>query len=188
MKNSTASIAVPLTPDLWTAGPTALRGLSAEMRSWLTDGGLLTDRIAAMSGGPAGLTLIGQRRGCLLREQQALLEAPGVGCFVREVVLTARGRPWIFAQSLVPDHTLELHPWLAELGDRPLGATLAASADRERGRFEYAWLPAAHSLAARALGWLSCAAPGVWARRSWFALHGRRLLVQEMFLPELMPC
>jgi len=188
LNNRSPVTVAPLPPDLWTADPEVLRALPAELRAWLTDAGLLTERIATASGGRAGLTVVAQRRGTLSREQQVLLEAPAARCLIREVVLTGRGRPWVFAQSLVPEYTLERHPWLADLGERPLGATLVASADRARGGFEYAQLPAAHSLAARALGGRGYVPPSVWARRSWFALHGRRLLVQEVFLPELLPC
>jgi chorismate lyase len=181
--------AAPLLPlDLWAPATELLRGLPAELKAWLTDTGLLTERIAAAAGAPAGVRLVEQRLGFLSREQQALLEAPVASCLVREVVLSGGGRPWVFAQSLVPDHTLELYPWLAELGDSSLGATLAGIEGLERGRFELAPLPAAHPLAARALAGLAATPAAVWARRSWFALRGRRLLVQEVFLPEFVPC
>ena len=107
---------------------------------------------------------------------------------MRRVELVGAGRPWVFAESLVPDHTLELHPWLAELGDSSLGATLSAIPGVSRGPFEFAPLPAAHPLAASALGRLAQAPDVVWARRSWFALRGRRLLVQEVFLTEADRC
>ena len=189
MKHYDASNAAPLLPlDLWMSGPELLRGLPAGLAAWLTDAGLLTERIRAASGAAPSVRVVEERLGFLTAEQQALLAAPAASCFVRRVELLGAGRPWVFAESLIPDHTLELHPWLAELGDSSLGATLAWLDGIDRGPFEYAPLPAAHPLAASALA-RQTEAPGVvWARRSWFALRGRRLLVQEVFLAEAGRC
>jgi chorismate--pyruvate lyase len=183
LKHFDASTEAPLLPlDLWLPGPRLLRGVPAGVAAWLTDAGLLTDRIQAASGAPASVRVVAEQLGFLSAEQQALLEAPAASCFVRQVELLGRGQPWVFAESLIPDHTLELHPWLAELGDSSLGATLAGIAGISRGPFEFAPLPAAHPLAASALARQRAAPEVVWARRSWFALRGRRLLVQEVFL------
>lgn len=189
MKYYDASSAAPLLPlDLWLSGPELLRGLPAGLAAWLTDSGLLTDRIRAACGAAPGVRVVEERLGFLTAEQQALLEAPAASCFVRQAELVGGGRPWVFAESLIPDHTLELHPWLAELGDSSLGATLAGIAGISRGPFEFAPLPPAHPLAASALARRIDASDVVWARRSWFALHGRRLLLQEVFLPGARQC
>jgi chorismate--pyruvate lyase len=189
VKHYDASSAAPLLPlDLWLSGPELLRGLPAGLASWLTDTGLLTDRIRAATGAAPAVRVVEERLGFLTAEQQALLEAPAASCFVRRVELLGAGRPWVFAESLVPDHTLELHPWLAEIGDSSLGATLAGISVVGRGPFEFAPLPAAHPLAASALA-RGARTPGVvWARRSWFELRGRRLLVQEVFLMDATEC
>ncbi|MBS0373580.1 MAG: chorismate lyase [Proteobacteria bacterium] len=182
MKPSSVSAAAPLLPlDLWLPGQEILRGAPAALVPWLTDPGLLTDRVREAAGAAVQVRVVEERLGFLSAEQRALLAAAADSCFVRRVELVAAGRPWVFAESLVPDHTLELHPWLAELGDSSLGTTLAGLAGIRRGAFEYAPLPAVHPLAAAALA----RRPGagvVWARRSWFELSGRRLLVQEVFL------
>ena len=119
---------------------------------------------------------------------KALLEAPAASCFARRVELNSAGRTWVYAETLIPDHTLEAHPWLAELGDSSLGATLAACKDLVRGPFEFAPLPESHPLAGQALARSATRGDVVWARRSWFALAGRRLLVQEAFLPGTTQC
>jgi chorismate lyase len=189
VKNYDASIAAPLLPlDLWTSGAAVLRGMPAALAAWLTDTGLLTERIRTASGAAPAVRVVAEQLGFLSAEQQALVAAPAASCFVRQVELLGGGRPWVFAESLIPDHTLELHPWLAELGDSSLGATLAGLSGVERGPFEFAPLPASHPLAASALA-RGAGRPGVvWARRSWFALCGRRLLVQEVFLAEAGAC
>ncbi len=189
MKHYDAVTEAPLLPlDLWLPGPELLRGVAAGLAAWLTDRGPLGERIRAASGQPAGVRVVDERLGFLTAEQQGLLEAPAASCFLRQVELVSRGRPWVFAESLIPDHTLELHPWLAELADSSLGATLAGLEGVVRGPFEFAPLPASHPLAASALARLSGAPGVVWARRSWFALRGRRLLEQEVFLMEPGRC
>ena len=189
MKRYDATAAAPLLPlDLWLPGPQPPRGVPAGLAAWLTDTGLLTERIRAAARAAPGVRVVAERLGFLSAEQQALLEAPVASCFLRQVELVGAGRPWVFAESLIPDHTLELHPWLAELGDSSLGATLAAIAGVGRGAFEFAPLPAAHPLAKSALARVAGTPEVVWARRSWFALRGRRLLVQEVLLPGAERC
>lgn len=183
---TSASSLLPL--DLWVGGNDLLRGVPPALFSWLTEPGLLTDRIQAVCGAPAGLTVIDERLGYLTRDEQALLLAPLSSCFVREVELTANGRPWIYACSLIPDHTLEKHGWLAELGTSPLGATLREIPDLDRSPFEFAPLPASHPLAVRATARLETKPDYVWARRAWYSIKRCRLMVQEVFLPELGQC
>ena len=174
--------------DLWTRDRALLRHVPLELTAWLLDPGLLTDRIRLVSGAPHALEVVDERVGFLSAEQRALLQSPAASCFVREVELRAHRRAGVFAQTLVPDRTLELHPWLAELGRAPLGALLAGIAGLEHGPFEFATLPPRHPLAARALRARPGAADVLWARRSWSSLGGQRLLVQEVFLPELGRC
>lgn len=189
LKHYDASATAPLLPlDLWMPGTELVRGLPAPLATWLTEPGLLGERIRAATGAPSGIRVVGERLGFLSGEQQALLESPAASCFMRQVELLGRGRPWVFAETLIPDHTLEHQPWLAELGPSSLGATLAAVAGVTRGPFEFAPLPASHPLAASALERGASKAAVLWARRSWFALYGRRLLVQEVFLPEAIGC
>ena len=179
----------PLLPlDLWVRGDDLVARLPAELASWLGERGLLSKRIRAASGAAVAVRVVEERLAFLSAEQQALLEAPAASCVARRVALVSAGRTWVYAETLIPDHTLELHPWLAELGDSSLGATLTACGDLTRGPFEFAPLPAAHPLAVQALGQVASGPQTVWARRSWFALSGRRLLIQEVFLPETLRC
>ena len=93
------------------------------------------------------------------------------------------GQVWIFGQTVMPDSTLSLHPWLAELGDTPLDETLIGLSGVDRGPYEYAWLPVDDPLTARALREAEVKPEGLWARRSRVALRGAPLLMQEVFLP-----
>jgi chorismate lyase len=176
---------VPLALDLWSDERSLPAGLDDLHRGWLTESGLLTERIRRDSGRPARLTVREEHVGFLNAAQQALLGAGAASCFLREVELGVDEYAWIFAQTLVPDATLELHPWLAALGSSALGETLAGLAGLARGELEYALLPSAHPLAARAVATLEIAPAALWARRCVYALRGRRFLVQEVLLPAL---
>ena len=89
----------------------------------------------------------------------------------------------MFAQTVLPASTLGQYPWLRELGDSPLGEALRqVDEPLEREPLEYAELPAGHPLAeaARVDGGI------LWARRAVYRLGGLPILVQEVFLPELL--
>jgi chorismate--pyruvate lyase len=92
---------------------------------------------------------------------------------------------WVFCQTIVPDSTLIAHPWLAEMGDSALGETLADLSGVERSAYEYAWLPTAEAVTARALRDAEIKPAGLWARRARITLRGAPLLAQELFLPSM---
>lgn len=152
--------------------------------AWLAETGLLTEKLRACCDGQAGLTVISEAEAPLASQDAIVLLAAGSAAFVREVELTCDGRPWIFAQTLVPQATLERQHWLSSLGRAALGERLAAVPELERGPLEFTRLAAGDRLYHRALR--ECRDPpgSLWARRSWFAIEGDRLLVQEVFLPE----
>jgi chorismate--pyruvate lyase len=151
---------------------------------WLLEPGLLTGRLRACCAGQTGLAIVAETEAPLALADAALLGASGNSAFVREIELTCDGRPWVFAQTLVPQATLARHGWLAGLGRAALGERLAAVPGLERGPLEFARLVPGQRLYHRALRERRDPPAALWARRSWFAIGGDRLLVQEVFLPE----
>ena len=154
--------------------------------AWLTEPGLLTERLRACCAGRQGLTVVSEREAPLAAAESALLQAPGGVAFVREIELTCDGRPWVFAQTLIPLVTLVHHGWLSTLGDAALGERLAAVPGIQRGPLEFARLTPGIALFHRALRQVADPPAELWARRSWFAIDGKRLLVQEVFLPAVL--
>ena len=152
--------------------------------AWLTEPGLLTERLRACCAGQPGLTVIAEAAAPLAAPDAAVLEASGNAAFVREIVLTCNGCAWVFAQTLIPLATLARQRWLSTLGRAALGERLAAVPGLERGPLEFARLVAGDRLYHRALRGNADPPASLWARRSWFAIAGDRLLVQEVFLPE----
>lgn len=152
--------------------------------AWLREPGLLTERLRACCDGQPGLSIVSELEAPLGNADAAVLQAAGSAAFVREIELTCDGRPWVFAQTLIPLVTLARQRWLSSLGRDALGERLAALPALERGPLEYARLVPGDRLYHRALRERRDPPPALWARRSWFAIDGDRLLVQEVFLPE----
>ncbi len=119
--------------------------------AWLREPGLLTERLRACCAGETGLVIVAEAEAPLAAEDAALLGAQGDVAFVREIELTCDGRPWVFAQTLVPQATLARQRWLATLGRAALGERLADVPGIERGPLEYARLAAGDRLYRRAL-------------------------------------
>ena len=152
--------------------------------AWLIEPGLLTERLRACCAGQTGLTVVAEAEAPLAAPDAAVLKASGNAAFVREIELTCDGRAWVFAQTLIPQATLARQLWLSSLGRAALGERLAAVPGLERGPLEFAQLVPGDRLYHRALRDRADPPASLWARRSWFAIAGDRLLVQEVFLPE----
>jgi chorismate lyase len=159
--------------------------IDARVRAWMIGNGLLTMRLRSACKQGFSLHLIDQWTGLLQPSHQQILHTPDNAALFRDVEMECDGRVWVFAQSVVPDSTLTAYPWLAELGDSALGETLSGLSGYERSAYEYGWLPADHSVAARALRNAEVRPAGLWARRSRIGLRGAPILVQELFLPAI---
>jgi len=181
MLNETPTIAAPV--DWLPAERLGQAKIDAGVRSWLIGKGILTQRLRDVCGEAFRLKMIEQSTGLLDAAQRAaLLRNDSAGLF-REVKMFCAEDLWVYARTIIPDSTLHVHPWLAELGDAALGETLNEISGVERSPYEYAWLPASDRVAARALQGVAGAPAGLWSRRYRFTLHGAPLLVQELFFP-----
>ena len=158
------------------------------LKFWLTYRGLLTAQLQEYFGKPYSLRVIDQRRGVPDSSEAAALRCASEAMLVREIELLIDDRPMVFAQTLVPDPTLEANPWLGTLGGNALGEKLATVPSLERGEFECTSLRPGEALWERSLRNAQTLPRALWARRSWFSLAGPRLLVTEVFLPEFAEC
>jgi chorismate lyase len=157
--------------------------VEARMRPWLIGKGLITQRMQDTCAERFNLRLVDQRTGLLSSTLKTCLRVSDTAGLFRDVELCCGDQVWVFAQSIIPDSTLCVHPWLAELGDSSLSEMLSALSGVERSSYEYAWLPAEDALSARALRGTDVAPAGLWARRARIHLRGSPLLAQEAFLP-----
>lgn len=159
--------------------------VDANLRPWLIAKGLLSERIKAVCGERFALRLVDQWSGLLTGSQKLGLRADDNAGLFRDVEMYRDDQVWVFAQTVTPDSTLCVHPWLAELGDTALDETLDGLSGVERSAYEYAWLPSDDKLTARALREAQVRPAGLWARRSRVALRDAPLLMQEVFLPAM---
>lgn len=153
-------------------------------RSWLLDRGSLTQRLMALSGGQFRVQVLAQRRAVpRLSERRALGLPPRQLALIREVILRGRDQPWVFARSVLPLASLTgpLRRW-RKLDARPLGARLFSYPRLRRGALEIASLRAAALPTDIGL----TTATILWGRRSLFFVHGKPVLVCEIFLPALL--
>jgi chorismate lyase len=157
--------------------------MDAAVRPWLIGKGLITLRMHVACGERFHSRLVEQRTGLLGIALKSYLRVGDDAGLFREVELCCADQVWVFARSVIPDSTLCVHPWLAELGESSLGETLNVLSGVERSSYEFAWLPADDPLTAHALRDADLKPAGLWARRARIQLRGAPLLVQEMFLP-----
>jgi len=157
--------------------------VDAQLRPWLIGNGLLSLRMKAACGERFALRLLDQWTGLLDAAYQSALRVPDNAGLFRDVEMFHGNDVWVFEQTVMPDSTLCMHPWLAELGDAALGETLSDLSSVERGSYEYARLPVQEAVTARALRDAEIKPAGLWARRSRVTLRGAPLLMQELFLP-----
>lgn len=94
----------------------------------------------------------------------------GDSYLLREVVLLGDEEPWIYARTLIPEHSLLELPYdLNQLGEIPLGLKVFSNSNVARDNIEAAWIPTPDG--------------ELIARRSRIWIQGKPILVAELFLP-----
>ena len=159
--------------------------MDAQLRPWLIGKGLLTQRLKTACGARFALRVVDQWSALLSASHRAALRVEDNAGLFRDVEMCCGDYVWVFGQTIIPDSTLCVHPWLAELGDSALGETLADLSGVERSPYEYAWLPTEEAVTARALRDAEIKPAGLWARRARIAIRVAPLLTQELFLPAM---
>ena len=153
---------------------------------WLIDEGSLTRKLVALSKDQLEVQVLRQEVATPgAAEANALKMTQQTPVMIREVVLKGRGRPWVFARSILPMTTMTGRlAGLRTLSNQPLGELLFQDPSMTREPLEAACLPA------RILSVPAALAAGdepLWARRSVFFLDQKPLLVSEVFLSEFKP-
>jgi chorismate lyase len=168
----------------WRVAPSP--GLSAAQKDWLTRGGSLTAHLRAL-----GVVAVRVTRECVALpwadESAALGIASRAPVWVREVVLSVDGVPFVAAHSVTP-RAASVGVWQAtrRLRTRPLAELLYSDSSVARSALVSRKVGAGHPLY-----WLSACEIGgepphvLLARRSVFERHGAPLMVTECMLPAL---
>lgn len=182
--------------SLWREADTFSQSeLRGDLRQWLLDDGSLTRRLRALCPGRFRVRILHQGWDTpLINEAQHLGIRLHQRVFRREVVLYCAERAMVYARTVIPARTLKGRlSRLAKLGEKPLGEILFTDPHIQRREFEIARLQPGELLFSEALEAMAAAQrvipaqPSpintIWARRSTFAYHNKRLLVSEIFLP-----
>ena len=161
--------------------------LSAKYRKWLIDAGSLTTRLQ-LRYSHFTVKPVTVKHAKLIVDEAALLCSPAhKTALIREVLLLGDNQPVVFAHSVLPRTSLR-GAWkgLGRLGNKPLGATLFANPKVKRTPLEYKKLPRHHPISMRVAEHMQSSTKPLWARRSVFSLNCARILVTEVFLPQLL--
>ena len=168
----------------WRVAP--LPGFSPDQKDWLTRGGSLTAHLRTLGAVAVRVT----REAVDLPfddEYAALAIAPRTPVWVREVVLSVNGTPYVAAHSIVP-LAASTGVWQAmrRLRTRPLAELLYSDSSVSRSSLVSRRVTARHPLHRLALREIGDARPhALFARRSVFERYGEPLMVTEVMLPAL---
>jgi len=179
----------PFVPDGdWLAQP--LESLHqqppAALLPWLQHPGSLTAALKHQSDNHFSVQVLQQRwQQPSLEERRALGLRDRSRALVREVLLCGRGRPWVYARSVLPLRSLQGRSrYLRSLDERPLGELLFSEADIRRGPI---LLNRLRRDPRSDLCELAGEGDSAWGRRSIFWLRDKPLLVAEVFLSSFRP-
>ena len=114
--------------------------------------------------------------------------------FRRRVLILCGAIPLVYAESLIPSATLCRFSWLRDLGNRPLGTSMAEQGELSRDRYEFARLESSCHLYQRAYlsmpayviergGFTADSLPDLRARRFRLRLDSHPVDITEVFLP-----
>jgi chorismate--pyruvate lyase len=170
----------------WRVAP--LPGFSRDQKDWLTRGGSLTAHLRTLGAVAVRVT----REAVALPwadEYAALGVESRAPVWVREVVLSVDGTPFVAAHSIAP-LAASVGVWQAmrRLRTRPLAELLYSDSSVSRSALVSRRLTARHPLyrlAAREIGEAHPHPQALVARRSVFERHGAPLMVTECMLPAL---
>ncbi|MDX1916304.1 MAG: chorismate lyase [Methylophilus sp.] len=161
--------------------------MSGAYRKWMIDDGSLTARLKARYADFAVKPVLLKNASAFTDESALLCLKANQHALIREVILMGKNQPVVFAHSVLPRTSLR-GAWhgLGRLGNKPLGATLFVNPKVKRTPLEYKKLPRHHPISMRVAAQLHVTPKALWGRRSIFSLGCAKILVTEVFLPQLL--
>ena len=160
--------------------------LSGVYRKWLIDNGSLTARLKVRYKDFAVRPVLLKNAKAFTDESALLGLKANQHSLIREVLLIGNNQPVVFAHSVLPRASLR-GAWhrFGKLGNKPLGAALFSNPKVKRTPLEYKKLSACNPMFMRLSGYMKNPPKALWARRSIFSLSNAKILVTEVFLPQL---
>lgn len=189
MKNLTQRFGNHVFEPVWRSREMLLgHSVPNEIAPWLFEQGSLTRRILLHCNNKFRVEVLSQNwQRPMLNEALRLDAHPEHYALIREVLLYCGDTPWVFARSVLPHKTLTgPRRSLGKLGNRPLGEILFSDPGILRDALEIAEIKKNQRMFNCATQSLKHTPDSVWGRRSVFYLHKKPLLVNEVFLPDIL--
>ncbi len=186
-KESSQSAAIVTEPRWWAVDKARQHDIPPVWRDWLSDPASLTEKLNSRCGSGIGVRLLRSEISAPWGSEAALLGgAKTQSVLVREVALECMHASWVVARSLIlqPDSTAG--ETVADLGNRSLGSLLFNDRRAERHAFQFALLSQSDGLCQLANNALNHSHRALWARRTLFYYQDTPILVNEVFLPDLL--
>jgi chorismate-pyruvate lyase len=162
-----------LSKSLWMSSEDLAENMiEPAVKATLQFNGLLTAALGEAYAMPVSVT-------CLRQLEWA--DEQGIPGLRRDVLLKAGDVSVVAASTLMPSSVLDVHPWLANLGDKPLGEALKSHGHFWREPFEFMRIDADLIFQPA-----PPATTSLWARRFRFTFDSGALLVTEMFFPGVL--
>ncbi len=161
--------------------------MPTSLAPWLTDTGSLTRRLQAHNQYDFSVQLLGNHWiKPLTDECQCLNVSMSALAYQREVRLMDGEFANVYARTVIPRATfMAMQYRFNNLGNKPLGELLFTEPFVERGSIEVACLKPGQWLYEMAVLEENFRPEELWGRRSLFSISGKKLLVNEIFLPAL---
>lgn len=156
------------------------------VQSWVYEPGSLTQRLRDCYGSTFTVQLLFQKWRKPFRCEQKLLH---LSCsdqaLIREVMLSANGKPLLLARTVIPRKTLKgAQRILSRLGNRPLGEVIFSYPKLQRMEMDFSQLEPegwGYNLTSHLT-----ITEAIWGRRTVYKVNESEMLVNEFFLPELI--
>lgn len=164
------------------------RLMPTALASWLTDSGSLTQRLQIHNHADFSVQLLSTYWMKPLPDECLSLDTPLTEmAYQREVKLMDGEQANVYARTVIPLATFQaMKHRFNTLGNRPLGDLLFTDPSVKRGKIEIACLKPGQYLYEMAVLDEAIRPERLWGRRSHFYLSGKKLLVNEIFLPTLV--
>jgi chorismate--pyruvate lyase len=161
-----------------------------EWQPWLSDTGSLTQKIEKAIGQKLEVQVLRDCPQSLNSDESRYFHFKLRRCRVREVLLCANNIPLVMAHSVIPTLSSSgSNHGVLRLGTKPLGAVLFAKTrkhSKPKSPREIARLDKSSALWKKCSKHFSGLSSPLWARRTLYRLKGYPILVNEIFLPELL--
>ena len=146
--------------------------VSGDFADWLVSDRLMTPDIRRSFDGAVRVEVLRESPAMMPQDVADLVEDADASGWVREIAMYAGATMLVRAACYAPARTVRTHPWLTELGDSPLGGTLAQRDDVARVAQHYCPTEALEPDDAGA-------GRGAWSRRSLFLIGDAPLVLIE---------